>query len=134
MRKLIIPVILGLIVIVSSCKDETSYMPQITQMKDSIFKAYPTTVASIWMNVLDKTDLKIVLGGKRLYATQDAEKQKMAADMGTMAWRIFGKDSYLKKGTLVFTKDEQNTVDTPADAVTVPINMDAAKNIVYPAK
>jgi len=86
------------------------------------------------MNVRDKTDLKVVLGGKRLFATPQAQKEQMAGELGQMAWRIFGKDSYLKKGTAVFTKDEQNTVETPADAISVPIDMDAAKKAVYPEK
>ena len=133
MKKLFLPAIIALIVAISSCKDETSYMPQEAQMKDSIFKAYPTTVASITIQVLDKTQLNIVLGGARLYAADADKKQQMANDLGLMALRIFGKDSYLKTGRLIITKDERNSSENPPDGITTNINLDSLTKIVYPA-
>ena len=134
MKKLFLPIaIIAVIGVVSSCKDETSYMPQEAQMKDSIFKAYPTTVASIWIHVTDKTQIDIVLGGRKLYATGAAQKQQMANELGFMALRIFGKDSYLKTGKLVITKDEQNSVDNPADGISTNINLDSLTKIAYPS-
>jgi len=111
----------------SSCQDETSYTPQITAMQDSIFKAYPATVAAIHINVENKTKLRIVLGGEQLYKSTADERQKMANDLGMMAVRIFGKDSYLHTGALVLTKDEHNTSDAPTDGVTSGINIDSLK-------
>jgi len=117
------------IFLMASCQDETSYMPQISQMKDSIFKAYPTTVASITIKVEDKTRLNVVLGGAELYKQPADKRQQMGNDLGLMAIRIFGKDSYLKIGKLMVTADERNSSEAPADAITSDINIDSLKNI-----
>ena len=91
-------------------------------------------MASITIKVADKTQLKVVLGGASLYATDAAKKQQMAGELGQMALRIFGKDSYLKTGTLVITKDEQNSSESPADGVSTPIDIEGLKKVVYPGK
>lgn len=127
MKKLILPALLGLIVAVSSCKDEALYTQEMNNMRDSIFQAYPTTVASISMQVEDKTRLKVVLGGNNLYASANEKKEQMANDLGAMAVRIFGKDSYLKTGILIITKDERNTSLTPADGVSANMDIEAMK-------
>lgn len=127
MKKLILPIVATMIVAISSCKDEESYMPQEAAMRDSIFSAYPSTVASVHLHVTDKTDLRIVLGGEKLYTSAPEERQKMANNLGGMAVRIFGKDSYLKTGELILTKDERNTLDTPADGISTKINIEAMK-------
>ena len=129
-KRIFLPAIVVLFfVLMSSCGEESSYMPQIAEMKDSIFKAYPTTVASILIDVDNKTKLNIVLGGEALYKTEADKRQKMANDLGLMAVRIFGKDSYLKTGQLVITKDEKNSLVTPPDGLSVPINIDSLKKV-----
>lgn len=114
-------------IVMCSCKDETSYEQQITQMQDSIFKAYPASVAAIHIKVEDKTDLNIVLGGQELYKSTPEKRQEMANNIGLMAIHIFGKDSYLRTGKLVLTKDEHNTSDAPADGIISGINIDSLK-------
>jgi hypothetical protein len=128
MRKLIMPaIVLLLAIVIASCADDASYMPQIEQMKDSIFAAYPNTVASVRIHVDNKTDISIVLGGEVLRKSPEDKRQQMAGDLGKMTLRIFGKDSYLKTGKLVITKDERNSSDTPADGVSSSINLDSLK-------
>ncbi len=127
MKKLLQAALALFVIAFSSCEDEQSFMPQENAMKDSIFKAYPTTVASVWIHVTDKTDLKVVLGGKKLYSSKNEEKQQMADDLGKMALRIFGKNSTLNKGMLIITQDEQNSQDAPADGIGNPINIEELK-------
>jgi len=127
MKKLILPIIATMIVAISSCKDDVDYTPFENTMKDSIFAAYPTSVGSVRLHATDKTDLRIVLGGQKLYATPPQDRQKMADDLGKMAIRIFGKDSYLRTGVLVLTKNEQNTEDSPADGISTKIDIEALK-------
>ena len=127
MKKFLLPILAVAIVAISSCKDEADYLPYESAMRDSIFSAYPTTVASIHLHATDKTDLRIVLGGQKLYTSAQEERQKMADDLGRMAIRIFGKDSYLKTGVLILTKNEQNTLDTPADGISTKINIEALR-------
>ena len=128
MRRFLLPsVFVSFIVLIASCMDEISYMPQIAQMKDSIFKAYPNTVASITIKVEDKTKINVILGGADLYKSSRDKRQQMANDLGLMAVRIFGKDSYLKTGRLVITKDERNSSEAPADGIVSGINIDSLK-------
>jgi len=131
MKKIFIPFIIASAAAFSSCQDETSYTPQIEQMRDSLFHNYPTTVASITIKVEDKTDLKVVLGGQTLYAKAAENKAKMAEEVGYMAARIFGKDSYLRTGSLIITKDERNVAVAPPDGIATPIDLEGIKKSVY---
>jgi hypothetical protein len=127
MRKYILPFAsLVLLSVMSACQDEASYMPQIEQMKDSIFNAYPT-VGAITIKVEDKTNLKVVLGDERLYGAAAEARQKEANELGLMAIRIFGKDSHLRAGALIVTKDMKNNSEKPADGIVTPINIDSLK-------
>jgi outer membrane protein assembly factor BamA len=130
MRKLLLPcVLISLMAGMTACKDEESYMPQINQMKDSIFNAYPNSVASVLIKVEDKTELNIVLGGNNLYKSSEDKRQQMANELGMMTVRIFGKDSYLKTGKLTLTKDERNSSITPTDGVSSGINIDSLEKL-----
>jgi hypothetical protein len=114
------------IILFSSCQDEASYMPQIEQMKDSIFATYPT-VGAITIKVEDRSNLKIVLGDEQLFKAPQATKIKEAGELGQMAVRIFGPNSFLHTGQLVVTKDVHNSSETPGDGISTPINIDALK-------
>ena len=105
-------------------------MPQMEALRDSIFKAYPNTVAAIKVDVKGATDLHIVLGGGELFKTAADKRQQMANDVGLMAVRIFGRDSYIKTARLVITKDERNTSDEPADGIVSGINVDSLKKSI----
>ena len=130
LRRPLIPLsVIFVVAGVASCTDESSYMPRIAAMRDSIFSAYPANVASVTIKVEDKTNLKIVLGGGELYKFPADKRQFMANDLGLMAMRIFGKDSYLRAGKLIVTKDERNSSESPADGVVSEINIDSLKKI-----
>ena len=129
MKRIFLPLVFVVLAALSvfSCKDDESDAVQMTQLKDSIFAAYPTTVACVNMHVAGKTDLNIVLGGAELYKSAAAKKEQMANEIGLMALRIFGKDSYLKNGKLTLTKDERNTSENPADGISANIDLERLK-------
>lgn len=107
----------------AGCKDDASYMPQIEQMRDSVFNVYPT-VGAVTIKVEHGTVLKVVLGDASLYTAAADVKQKEANELGAMAKRIFGKGNELSSGTLIVTNDVRNGSESPADGVAVPIKME----------
>ncbi len=131
MKKLLVPVIL-LVVFAAmySCNDEETDSANMQQLQDSI-NVYYRTAEAIHINPEDRENLIIVLGDKSLYAAPQDVKQKEATDIGTMALRIWGKDSYLKKGRLVVTRDTRNTSNEPADGITTNINIDSLKKVLF---
>jgi hypothetical protein len=132
MQKIWLPlIILFVIVAASSCKDEDTDMAHMTQLQDSINTHYPTA-QGIHINPEDRENLIVVLGDLTLYPASADVKQREATDIGKMAVSIFGKDSYLRKGKLVVTKDIHNTSNEPADGITVNINIDSLKKALFP--
>jgi hypothetical protein len=110
-----------------SCKDDTGTdAPQITKLTDTLLKAY-ATVGSVKVQVEDRTQINVVLGDAHLYAASEADKAKTAKEVGQLAVSIFGKDTYLQKGKLIVTKNERNTLLTPPDGQSTPIDIKAIK-------
>lgn len=120
-----------LVIAFSACKeaDESTHMAKMDEMKDSIFKAYPT-VAAVTMNVQNETLLIITLGDKHLYKATDAGKQKTAIDLGLMTLRIFGNDNSFNKGKLIVTPNERNDKAEPEDGIVTMINIDSLKDVM----
>lgn len=124
MKSLFFVVIAGIFAVTMlGCKDDASYMPQIEQMKDSVFNTYPT-VGAITIKVENRSFLKVVLGDANLYKAGPEVKQKEANELGLMASRIFGKGNELRTGTLIVTKDVKNSSEQPADGIATPINIE----------
>jgi|GEM_PF-1137544 len=115
------------------CKnmEEGSDMAGIQQMKDSVFAQYPN-VASIYVDVKERTDLVVVFGDAVLYQASDEKKTQIANSVGMMALRLFGKDNQLEKGRLIITKDAKNSTENPTDGIVEKINIDSLKKIVMP--
>jgi len=101
-------------------------MQYIGQMKDSIFKAYPT-VASITIEIKDKRTLDITIGDKHLFKAVPAKQQQEATEMGIMALRLFPKNTDIDKGELVVSDDEKSTVVDRTTATIIPINIDSLR-------
>jgi hypothetical protein len=131
MRKLFLAIVsMAVSVCFWSCKEGgEQYLQQKADLRDSIFAAYPTTVASITIELKTETELNVILGGDQLYKSTPTQQQKMAGEVGSMALRIFGKDNYLKTGKLTLTKDERNLSTEPADGVSTNINLDSLKKV-----
>lgn len=118
---------------VPSCKnmEEGTDMVQIQQLKDTVFKSYPT-VASIFVDVAERKDLVVVLGDAKLYKMPIDAQQHEANEIGILTLRLFGKDNSLEKGKLIVTKDLKNSKENPDDGIIIPINIDSLKKVVYP--
>ena len=123
-----IPVAIACIyVLTTSCKDASeNNMQYIGELKDSIFKAYPN-VASITIEVKDNKTLAITLGDVHLYKAPDAKRQQVANEMGTMALRIFPKNTDIDKGEIVVSNDEKSTTMDRNTAKITPINIDSLR-------
>jgi hypothetical protein len=80
----------------------------------------------------DWTEITVVIGDPNFYGASAEEKNKKAEELGKMIVRIYGTENYLDKGTLVVTKDVNNTSNTPADGISVPIDLKALKKAVSP--
>ena len=121
----------GTICFFDSCKnmEETSNMPQIQQMKDTIFATFNST-GSVWIDIKDQTDLVVVLGDAKLYNASADDKKAAANKVTNLALRLLGKDNKLEKSNLVLTKDIKSETEHPADAVTIPVNLDSLKKLM----
>lgn len=115
-----------------SCKDRSgiSHMEQMTVMKDSIFSAYPS-VAGITINVQNGDLLVITLGSGKLAAASEAERRKIAGELGAMTLRLFGKDSGIEKEKLIITPNEHNTEAEPADGLVTHFNIDSLEDATF---
>ncbi len=107
-----------------SCKSgEASNMPQMQMLRDSIFNTY-ATVGAIKMKVENGSHLHLVLGDAKLYAATTQDQQKEADDIAKLALRIFGKESSLRTGKLIVTKNERNEDEQPKDGKEVPMHFE----------
>jgi len=96
-------------------------------IQDSLVNVLPTWQA-LKIKVDDnKTNMHIVVGDATFYKASDDVKNKKADELAKMILRIYGKDNYLEKGTLIITADIRNKIDTPADGVSIPIDFSALK-------
>ena len=98
----------------TACEDEHSDMASIKRMEDTLFKTYPT-MAGVSVNVKEYHELDVVVRGKQLYSTTGENKQKITAEIGTMAQIVFGTNNELDKGQVIFTKEERGTDMEPKD-------------------
>jgi hypothetical protein len=113
----------------SACKDsETSYTQYSEQMKDSIFKYYPT-VAGITIEVKDRTQLDITLGSADMFSRSDAERSKTANELGMMALRLYPKDNSFEKAQLIVSKDEKSEHVNIAESKISNINLDSLRKV-----
>lgn len=115
--------------LLASCKStDTSYMQYNEQMKDSIFKAYPT-VNSVTIEEEDGAVLKVTLGDAHLFSASPADRQKVANEIGMMALRIFPKDNNIDKGQLLVSKDEKSVEVNASQAQKCDINIDSLRKV-----
>ncbi len=126
--KHILPIAMAAVYIMTAaCADPNeSNMQYIGQMKDSIFKAYPT-VASITIEIKDKRALDITIGDRHLFKADASKQQQEATEMGIMAVHLFPKNTDIDKGTLVISDDEKSTVVDRTAAKIIPINIDSLR-------
>ncbi|MFA6149817.1 MAG: hypothetical protein WC716_00765 [Chitinophagaceae bacterium] len=99
-----------------SCRNSEGNMQTMTQMKDSIWAAYPT-IAGVLIHVENDNNLVITLGSQDLYAQDEVKRQAVANEIGAMALRIFGKDNKLEHGKILVTQNEANQDPAPANAL-----------------
>jgi len=110
-----------------SCKDtDTDYSQYDVQMKDSIFKYYPT-VAGITIEIKDKTELDITLGSIDMFKTSEADRQTTGNELGIMALRLYPKDNSFEKAVLIVSKDEKSEHVNMAEAKVSNINIDSLR-------
>ena len=115
-------------IIGTGCKDTSeSNMQYIGEMKDSIFKAYPT-VASITIEIKDGKMLDVTLGDVQLFKAGDAKRQQTANEMGAMALRIFpNKGNDIDKAEIVVSDDEKNVTIDRSTAKITGVNIDSLR-------
>jgi hypothetical protein len=130
MKKIFLLPIVG-IALLASCDDGTSHMAYMEQIKDTVFKTYPT-VAGVTVKVSDDAkDITIILGDKHLYEAPIEMQQKEAYDVSIMALHIFGKENTLKTGSVIISKDEKSEQPDVANTKIITINIDSLKKAGY---
>ncbi len=126
---IVLSAITACILFFSACKDpDAAYTQYSEQMKDSIFKSYPT-VAGITIEVKDRTALDITLGSVDLFKTSDAEREKTANELGMMALRLYPKDNSFEKVRLIVSRDEKSEHVNIAEAKISNINLDSLRKL-----
>jgi peptidoglycan hydrolase CwlO-like protein len=120
MKKTIFAALLA-IVALSSCKDEFSNQEAIKRMQDTLFKVYPT-MAGVSVHVEGWNELTVVARSSQLYNTSGENKQKVTAEISSIAQTVFGTNNELDTGQVIFTKDERSTDMAPADGQSYPIS------------
>lgn len=116
----------------ASCRDiGAEHMQGMMHMRDSIFSSYPT-VAAVTINIRDDRLLIITLGSSDLAQYGEAERQKIASDLGAMAVRLFGKKSGLKSEKLIITPNERNDIAEPTDGVVTTFSIDSLERSTTP--
>lgn len=104
-----------------SCNlEEKNYSQEISTMKDTLFKAFPT-VNRVNVEVKQDfgTEINITLGDVTLYNETTIQQQEAADKIGTIVESVFNNKNLPDKGTLIIVKEE-TTIDT-----------DASKNKTY---
>lgn len=123
--KILVPVLLSASLGIVSCKEVAeSHMAEMAQMRDSVFKSYPS-VAAVTINVQDNKRILFTFGSRKLAAASEAQRQQMAAALGAMTLRMFGKDSGIEEEKLIITPNERNDQAEPADGVVTTFNIDS---------
>lgn len=123
--RIMIPVLLGASLGIVSCKEVAeSHMKEMVQMRDSVFKNYPS-VAAVTINVQDNKRIIFTFGSRKLAGAGEAQRQQMAAELGAMTLRMFGKNSGIEEEKLIITPDEQNDQAEPADGIVTTFNIDS---------
>lgn len=117
---------LAVVISIASCREESD-MAYMQQLQDSVFAAYPGKVGAVHIKPEDREHLIVVLGAPGMYDMPEEQRQKEAVAVGAMALRIFGEGNLLRSGRLVFTKDERNTLDAPADGLVSDMKIDSLK-------
>lgn len=131
-RLFLLSVFAALMLAMFSCNEMNDNNGKTLILKDSLVNVLPTYEA-VHIKVNDDHDfMLIVVGDVTFYKASPEEKTRKAEEVGKMVLRIYGKDNYLKKGSLIVTKDNRNTSDNPADGISTPIDFEALKKVVYP--
>jgi hypothetical protein len=126
-RNFTVLIVAVIMIAFASCKDtEASDVQHIEEMKDTIFKTFPTVVG-ITIRVEESSQLYVTIGDAHLYKADDVARQKEANRIGVIALHIFGKDNELEKGKLTVTKNEHTEEENPADGITTNINLDSLR-------
>lgn len=126
-------IVLALATTIAACKEgNADNQPYMEQMKDSIFKAYPT-VNSVTVDLKDGNELNVVLGDAHMFTANAATRQHTANSIGMMALRMFPANSALSNGTLYISKDEKSVDVDKSQAAQSVINIDSLRKIM-PAK
>ena len=115
----------GLILSCSSCIDEeVSRMPQMEQLKDSVFARYPT-VRAVTVNVRQGNTLIFALGDPDLYKKPEAYRDKMGKELGQLTLSVMGKDNNLDKARMIVTPNTRNMDAEPKDGLTTEIDLES---------
>ncbi len=114
-----------------SCK-EVNNAGKSRILEDSMVKVFPTYRAlHVELND-DETEITVVIGDPQFYQASTEEKNNKAEELGKLIARIYGTENYINKGTLIATKDINNTSNAPADGVATPIDLARIKKEVHP--
>ncbi len=133
MKKLFsITIFVTVISLLYACGDRTANDGKTNIIRDSMVNLLPNYRA-VHINVSeDRSELTVVVADTKFYPASAEERSKKAEELGKMILRIYGKDNYLQKGSLVLTKDINNTSDAPADGIKTPIDFEGLKKVVFP--
>jgi len=122
MKKLLTVIFIALIAGMSSCKEGNDNDGKTQVVQDSLINVFPTWQALKIKIDENRTQMTVIIGDASFYNANADVKNQKALELAKMILRIYGKDNYLEKGTLIVTKDVHNTSETPADGISIPIN------------
>jgi hypothetical protein len=88
-------------------KDPESNTPNITKMEDSLFKLYPT-VNGVSIEIRENEDVIVTLRDAELYNESDTRRQQVTDEIARISVHLFEANNYLKKGTVIFSKNESS--------------------------
>jgi hypothetical protein len=115
------------LVTLCSCDEMTDNDGKTRIIQDSLNTVLPTWQALKIKVENDRTEMNVVVGDATFYKASPEVKKQKAEELGKMILRIYGKDSYLKKGSLTVTADIRNQSEHPEDGIIVPIDFTALK-------
>jgi hypothetical protein len=105
MRKLLACILPVLTLAACDMKELGDNTANIKKMEDTLFKSYPT-VNGVSIEVIENSDVIVTLRDAELYNESDAKRKKVTDEIAKITVHLFEKDNYLKKGTVVFSKNE----------------------------
>jgi hypothetical protein len=132
MKQLLTVLILATTIFAIPSCDRTENDGKTRIIQDSLNTVLPTWQALKIKVEDDRSKMTIVVGDATFYKASADEKNKKAEEVGKLVLRIYGKDNYLEKGSLIVTKDIRNESENPADGIQLPIDFTGLKKIVYP--